>query len=460
MRTADAVTGASGIPVGYARARARLPASSASASSGSCAGSRARRSSCEDRAGAMSSTLLSSAAARLRAGRARALRRARRRRLRRRLLAALRGRGPRGERIREHAHHVDGAGLGGQPRLADLRPHRLLDRLPDGVRLDRLDALDPAVHRGIGIVFRGAAYALRAGASHAARARRDRHGLLRSPRSSTPFALGAVVGGIASRRVPVGNAAGDLFSSWLNPTSILDRRARRRHLARTSRPSTSPPTRRDATSATWSERSAARALGAGVVAGALALAGTSSSARDAQPLYDGSSPGRALPARDRLGAGGRRDARARVPRAASSRRATAPRSRSPRSSPAGRSRSGRPPAGPDVRAGGRAARHARRRRRRRARRRRDRLPVARAALPAHARRAASTARPRPPDRATGRGRAGAQAGAARAHGGRLPDRRVRAADRRRRRLGARRRRHGAVRFVVAGFLALVPTGQS
>jgi cytochrome d ubiquinol oxidase subunit II len=36
-----------------------------------------------------------------------------------------------------------------------------------------------------------------------------------------PFALAAAAGGIASRRVPVGNAAGDLWSSWLNPTSIM-----------------------------------------------------------------------------------------------------------------------------------------------------------------------------------------------------------------------------------------------
>jgi cytochrome bd ubiquinol oxidase subunit I len=33
----------------------------------------------------------------------------------------------------------------------------------------------------------------------------------------TPFALGTVVGGIASGRVPVGNAAGDPITSWLNP---------------------------------------------------------------------------------------------------------------------------------------------------------------------------------------------------------------------------------------------------
>src|SRR5919204_454997 len=32
---------------------------------------------------------------------------------------------------------------------------------------------------------------------------------------------GAAIGGIASGRVPVGNAAGDLITSWLNPTSIL-----------------------------------------------------------------------------------------------------------------------------------------------------------------------------------------------------------------------------------------------
>jgi cytochrome d ubiquinol oxidase subunit II len=37
----------------------------------------------------------------------------------------------------------------------------------------------------------------------------------------TPFALGTAIGAIATNRVPVGNALGHLFSSWLNPTSIL-----------------------------------------------------------------------------------------------------------------------------------------------------------------------------------------------------------------------------------------------
>src|SRR3954451_1868234 len=72
----------------------------------------------------------------------------------------------------------------------------------------------------LGIIFRGAAYAFREGAA--------------SPRESgvidtifsvssilTPFALGAAIGAIAINRVPVGNAAGHLFSSWLNPTAIF-----------------------------------------------------------------------------------------------------------------------------------------------------------------------------------------------------------------------------------------------
>src|SRR5204863_319428 len=41
------------------------------------------------------------------------------------------------------------------------------------------------------------------------------------PSFLTPRALGAAIGGIASRRIPVGNAAADQSSSWLNPTSLL-----------------------------------------------------------------------------------------------------------------------------------------------------------------------------------------------------------------------------------------------
>src|SRR5436305_3164838 len=73
---------------------------------------------------------------------------------------------------------------------------------------------------GIGIIFRGAAYALRTGTSE----RREQHIIDTAFGISSviaPFALGAAAGGIAAGKVPVGNAAGGLFSSWLNPTSIL-----------------------------------------------------------------------------------------------------------------------------------------------------------------------------------------------------------------------------------------------
>jgi cytochrome d ubiquinol oxidase subunit II len=78
----------------------------------------------------------------------------------------------------------------------------------------------PLFLAALGIIFRGATYALRSGAGSAAEIRGiDTVFALSS--ILTPFALGATAGAIAARRVPVGNAAGHLFSSWLNPTAIL-----------------------------------------------------------------------------------------------------------------------------------------------------------------------------------------------------------------------------------------------
>lgn len=78
----------------------------------------------------------------------------------------------------------------------------------------------PLFVAAVGIIFRGVAYALRAGAA----GRRELSVIDTAFSISsvlTPFALGAAVGGVASGRVPVGNAAGSQFSSWLNPTSVL-----------------------------------------------------------------------------------------------------------------------------------------------------------------------------------------------------------------------------------------------
>ena len=74
--------------------------------------------------------------------------------------AARRRAGGRGHDPRPHPAR-DRAGLGGQPRLADIRADRLLDVLPGLVRLHRFDPAIPLLIAAIGIIFRGTAYALR-----------------------------------------------------------------------------------------------------------------------------------------------------------------------------------------------------------------------------------------------------------------------------------------------------------
>jgi cytochrome bd ubiquinol oxidase subunit II len=78
----------------------------------------------------------------------------------------------------------------------------------------------PLLIAAIGIIFRGAAYALR-GVVDSSRAARAAESLFAVSSVLTPFALGTAVGAIAVGRVPVGNAAGNLVTSWLNPSSIL-----------------------------------------------------------------------------------------------------------------------------------------------------------------------------------------------------------------------------------------------
>jgi len=78
----------------------------------------------------------------------------------------------------------------------------------------------PLFIAAIGIIMRGASYALRAGAQ-SPRETRTIDTVFSLSSVLTPFALGTMIGAIASQRVPVGNAAGDAFSSWLNPTSAI-----------------------------------------------------------------------------------------------------------------------------------------------------------------------------------------------------------------------------------------------
>ena len=77
----------------------------------------------------------------------------------------------------------------------------------------------PLTLAALGIVLRGASFALRKDAAR--RGWRHIAGALFGLGSIlAPFSLGAALGGVAAARVPVGNAAGDQVTSWLNPTSI------------------------------------------------------------------------------------------------------------------------------------------------------------------------------------------------------------------------------------------------
>ena len=78
----------------------------------------------------------------------------------------------------------------------------------------------PLLIAAIGIIFRGAAYALR-GVADSSRAARWAENLFAVSSVITPFALGTVVGAIAVGRVPVGNAAGNPVTSWLSPAPVL-----------------------------------------------------------------------------------------------------------------------------------------------------------------------------------------------------------------------------------------------
>src|SRR5438309_5122861 len=77
----------------------------------------------------------------------------------------------------------------------------------------------PLFVAGIGIVLRGGAYALRAGTA-TTREQRSLDSVVAVSSILTPFALGTVIGALASEQVHVGNPGGSLVTSWLNPTSI------------------------------------------------------------------------------------------------------------------------------------------------------------------------------------------------------------------------------------------------
>jgi cytochrome d ubiquinol oxidase subunit II len=151
----------------------------------------------------------------------------------------------------------------------------------------------PLLIAGVGIVLRGASYALRAAAGDDRE--RDRAELVFATSSIlTPFALGAAVGAIASGRVPVGNAAGAAFGSWLSPTGVLLgvlAVASCAYLAAVFLAADAARRRQPE----LEQRFRRLALGSGVAAGVIAAAGLAVLHGDAHHLYARLAHGRALP---------------------------------------------------------------------------------------------------------------------------------------------------------------------
>ena len=102
----------------------------------------------------------------------------------------------------------------------------------------------------------------------------------------TPFFLGAVVGGIASGRVPPGIAAGDVWTSWINPTSILAGVLAIGVCAYLAAVLLCADARREV-SAELADRFRARGLVTAILVGAVAVGGVVVLRLDAPQLFDG-----------------------------------------------------------------------------------------------------------------------------------------------------------------------------
>jgi cytochrome d ubiquinol oxidase subunit II len=78
----------------------------------------------------------------------------------------------------------------------------------------------PLMLAALGIVLRGASFAFRKSVLRT-RERRAFGATFAISSVIVPYFMGSVAGAIASGRVPVGGQAGDPWSSWVNPTSVL-----------------------------------------------------------------------------------------------------------------------------------------------------------------------------------------------------------------------------------------------
>src|SRR4051795_8796542 len=143
----------------------------------------------------------------------------------------------------------------------------------------------PLTLAALGIVLRGASFAFR---KVVIRTRDQRNFGAAFAISSVlvPYCFGAVIGAIASGRVPAGGVAGDPWSSWVNPTSILGGVLAVCLTAYVASFFLVWEARRlsDDSMVAYFRR---RATGAAVAAGVVAVAGIFVLAGDAEYLFDG-----------------------------------------------------------------------------------------------------------------------------------------------------------------------------
>jgi cytochrome bd ubiquinol oxidase subunit II len=204
----------------------------------------------------------------------------------------LSGRSERDREIREHAHHAMGPVWETNHVWLIFILVVCWTAYPKAFGSLMSTLAVPLFIAGIGIVLRGTAYALRAGTT-TMREQQLIETVLGVASILTPFALGAAIGGIASGRVPVGNAQGDLVSSWLNSTSILVgiiAVVTAAHMAAVFLAADAVRLGR----LDLAEAFRTRALSSGVAAGAVALGGLVVVRNDAEPLWDGLTSGAGL----------------------------------------------------------------------------------------------------------------------------------------------------------------------
>jgi cytochrome d ubiquinol oxidase subunit II len=212
------------------------------------------------------------------------------------------GRGEQGRRIRDHAHQANAPVWEANHVWLILAITVLWTGYPTVFGSVFSTLAIPIFVAAIGIVFRGLAYTLQNATSAPKQRRAIDLGFAVSS-ILTPFMLGTVIGGIASGRVPVGNALGDEVTSWVNPTSILSGCLAVATGAFLAAVYLTADARRLG-EPDLADAFRVRALGSGVAAGAIAAAGLIVINHDAHDLYNGLTTGWGLAAVIISGIGG------------------------------------------------------------------------------------------------------------------------------------------------------------